>query len=58
MKAYLDDFSLHHADEDGLLRILEEFLRVCEEHGLFLSALKCKFFKKSLKWCGRIVCGD
>jgi len=58
MKAWLDDFSLHAADENSLLDHLEEFLRVCQEKRLRLSARKCKLFRKELRWCGRIISGE
>ena len=55
MKAWLDDFNLHAGSEDELHDLLEKFFQICGKYGLFLSAKKCVFFAKSLKWCGRII---
>ena len=55
MKAWLDDFCLRSKEESALLSYLRTFFQICKEKGLYLSALKCKFFLKTLKWCGRIV---
>ncbi len=58
MKAWLDDFNLHAKTEDEILNFLEKFFSICRDRGLFLSALKCNFFAKFFKWCGRIISGD
>lgn len=58
LHAYLDDFSLHSKTEEGILETTEEFFSICKEHNLFLSARKCKFFQKSLKWFGRVISKD
>ena len=58
MKAWLDDFNLHAKNEEQLLSLLERFLTICRKYGLYLSAKKCVFFSKSLKWCGRIIKPD
>ena len=58
LKAWLDDFSLHAVDEDTLLDKIEEFLRICQEKRLWLSAVKCKLFRKELRWCGRVISAD
>ena len=58
MKAWLDDFNLHAHDESSLLALLERFFEICSKHNLILSAKKCTFFKKDIKWCGRIVNTD
>ena len=55
MKAWLDDFNLFSADEKKLLCLLARFFEICEEKRLYLSAKKCEFFSKSIKWCGRII---
>lgn len=52
MKAWLDDFNLHAAREDHLLRLLDKFFTICAERNLFLSARKCQFFAREIKWCG------
>ena len=57
-KAWLDDFGLHAASEHVLLDVLEHFFQICRDKGLFLSAKKCKFFQKSMKWCGRLISGE
>ena len=58
MKAWLDDFNLHVGNEEKLMDLLEKFFQICEKHGLFLSAKKCVFFSRSLKWCRRIINQD
>ena len=58
MKAWLDDFNLHATSESELLDYLETFFRICKQHRLYLSALKCRLFSKELKWCGRVVSED
>jgi len=58
LKAWVDDLSLHGRDEDSLLEKLEELFRICQEKRLWLSARKCKLFKKMLRWCGRIITED
>lgn len=30
----------------------------CRQHGLFLSAKKCVFFTKAVRWCGRVISKD
>lgn len=55
LKAWLDDFNLHGESENELLDYLEEFILTCKKYGLFLSAKKCTFFAKEIKWCGRII---
>ena len=58
MNAWLDDFNLHAGNEEKLMDLLERFFQICQMHGLFLSAKKCVFFSRSLKWCGRIINQD
>ena len=58
LKAWLDDFMLYAKNEEELLRLLEEFFRICKVHGLYLSAKKCEFFVREVKWCGRVVSKD
>ena len=58
VKAWLDEFIIHAADEDELLNVLDQFLGICEEHGLFVSATKSELFTEKIKWCGRIVSGQ
>ena len=55
MKSWLDDFNLHAKSEDELLDSLKKFFSICSERGLFLSALKCCFFARQVRWCGRII---
>ncbi len=58
MKAWLDDFNLHAKTKQDILSFLEIFFEICRRRGLFLSALKCKFFAKSIKWCGGVISAD
>ncbi len=55
MKAWLDDFHLHAQSEMELLGLLETFFSICQDRRLFLSARKCTFFAKELRWCGRLI---
>ena len=55
MKAWLDDFNLFAKEEKRLLELLARFFEICAEKRLFLSAKKCQFFTKSVKWCGRVI---
>lgn len=55
MKAWLDDFNIFCKSEQELLSYLAEFFRICKTHNLYLSAKKCHFFAKEIKWCGRII---
>lgn len=55
MKSWVDDFSLHAKTETELLKALESFLSTCVRFNLTLSAKKCSFYSKSIKWCGRII---
>ena len=58
LKAWLDDFNLHAKDEAVHLRNLRQFFEICKEKNLFLSAKKCEFFAKNIRWCGRIISKD
>ena len=58
MKAWLDDFNLYAINEAELLELLEQFFSICKAHNLYLSARKCVFFAKEIKWCGRIITSD
>ena len=58
MKAWLDDFNLHSKTETELLHLLERFFDICSTHNLFLSARKCEFFTKRVRWCGRVINKD
>ena len=58
LKAWLDDFNLHAAEESNLLYVLEKFFLVCRKYGLFLSATKSTFFSRSIRWCGRLISAD
>ena len=55
MKAWVDDFNLHEKTERNLLKSIERFLEICEQHNLFVSAKKSIFFARRIKWCGRII---
>lgn len=55
IKSWLDDFTLHSKTEDDLLDSLEKFVEVCDKYNLKLSARKCVFYSKSVRWCGRII---
>lgn len=55
LKAWIDDLALHTKTEEELLTVLRSVFHICRIHGLKLSASKCKFFLKSLDWCGRVI---
>jgi hypothetical protein len=50
----LDDFLLHAATENGLLKALCAFFQICREYGLRVHALKTNVFMKEATFCGRI----
>eukprot|EP00171_Calliarthron_tuberculosum_P020209 IDg20209t1 len=58
LKAWLDDFALHHKTESQLLSSLRNFLSICRDRNLKVSLPKSRFFQKELKWCGRIIDGE
>lgn len=58
LKAWLDDFNLYAKTEGQMLALLRTFFEICRDHNLFLSAKKCKLFKKEIRWCGRIIGKD
>ena len=58
LKAWLDDFNLHAHSESELLHFLDRFFSICDQHGLFLSAVKSTFFSQSIRWCGRLISSD
>ncbi len=53
--AWLDDLLGYAEDAERLLELLEEVLNTCQRTGLKLNPSKCEFFKRSVKWCGRII---
>lgn len=55
VKAWIDDFIIHSKSENELLQHLCEFFETCAKHNLFLSAKKCEFYTKKVRWCGRII---
>lgn len=55
MKAWIDDFILHAKTEGELLTYVKDFFEICEQYNLRLSAKKCSFYTKKVKWCGRII---
>ena len=59
MKSWQDDINLLSKSEGKFLKLLERFFQICQKYGIYLSAKKCVFFWKSLRWCGRNVqaCG-
>lgn len=46
---------IHARTESELLKHVEGFLKICDEHDLRLSAKKCSFYTNIVKWCGQIV---
>jgi len=58
VKAWQDDFILHHKDENGLMDTLRCFLQICRDRNLKISATKSTLFTSSVKWCGRIIDKD
>ena len=55
LKAWLDDFALHHSTEAGMLDVLRQFLEICRLKNLRVSIPKSHLFQRELKWCGRII---
>lgn len=58
LMAWLDDFLLHSKTEKSLLALLEQFFAICRKRRLKLSARKCEFFRKEVRWCGRIISAE
>ncbi|OQR83686.1 hypothetical protein ACHHYP_14408 [Achlya hypogyna] len=56
--AWLDDLLGYAADTASLFSILESVLSICAKSGLKLHAKKCRFFQKSVKWCGKVISAD
>ncbi len=52
--AWLGDLLVYAEDEGRLLSMLD-VLKTCQKVGLKLNPSKCDFFKKSVKWCGRVI---
>ena len=52
---WLDDLLFHCHDERHLLTSLRKFFEICQAHRLKLHAAKCKFFLRTVHWCGRII---
>lgn len=55
---WLDDFLLHGKSEAELLGNLRRFFELCKEYNLKLHAKKTEIFKRSAKFCGRIIDAD
>ncbi len=55
VKVWLDDVLGYARNEEELLDRLEQVLKRCAQFGLKLHPEKCNFFKKSVKWCGRVI---
>ncbi len=55
LAVWLDDIALAASDEDELFRVLERFYGLCDEFGIKLSVPKSTFFKREVKWCGRLI---
>jgi transposase InsO family protein len=56
-KVWLDDVLGYAKNEEELLDRLEELLKRCFRYGIKMHPLKCDFFLKIVKWCGRIISG-
>ncbi|KAH9145267.1 hypothetical protein AeRB84_010825 [Aphanomyces euteiches] len=56
--AWIDDILGYASSMDDILSLLEKVLSTCAKVGLKLHPLKCSFFKRSAKWCGKIVSGN
>jgi hypothetical protein len=54
LKAWLDDFLLHHHSESGLLDTLASF-QICRDRRLKISARKSVLFTNQVRWCGRVI---
>jgi hypothetical protein len=53
--AWLDDVLGYANDEDALFNLLDRTLATCQKRGLKLNPSKCEFFKREVRWCGRII---
>ena len=54
----MDDVLGYGTTVEELLDHLEIVLRRCKEFGLKLHPGKCNFFRKKLKWCGKIISAE
>ena len=55
LMVWLDDVLGYEESEEKLLCLLAATLEICQERGLKLNPAKCDFYKKEVKWCGRII---
>src|SRR6185503_9096590 len=51
---WIDDLVGHAHTEDEWFHVLEQTLRLADEHSLKLNVDKCKLFLRKAKFCGRI----
>lgn len=58
LKAWQDDFVIHHKTEAQLLTTLQVFFETCRDKNLKVSALKSDLFTTSVHWCGRVIDQD
>ena len=57
-ETYLDDILTYGRTFEDALRNLRGVLHKCRESGIKLNPKKCKFFKESLKYLGKIISKD
>ncbi|GMF25827.1 unnamed protein product [Phytophthora fragariaefolia] len=55
---WIDDILVHAKSARTLLDALRIFFDRVRKHGLRLSAVKSCLFKKTAKWCGRMISGE
>lgn len=55
INAWIDGFIVHTKTEDDLTGHLDLFCATCAKYKLYLSAKKCEFYARRVKWCGRII---
>jgi hypothetical protein len=53
--AWLDDLLGYSPHEENLMALLERVLETCKKTGSKLNPKKCEFYKKEVKWCGRLI---
>ena len=55
LKCWLDDFLIFSRSLDLWFDAVRQAFTVCREHGLFLSARKCRLYSTRARWCGRLI---
>lgn len=55
---WLDDILCHAPDESTLLKVLGKLFNTFAQYNIKLHPSKCRFFKREVRWCGRLLSAD